>query len=127
MWEVEKANLFEGLDINFILFYPQKPKPGEVLYADLGEFHQMQKLPEVSTSPKTLPPIKRPEAYTETQYADITQFFKGNPEATGADHPKDGAASSASSNGQGPATGSKEKSSAGNTGDSAGATNETGF
>ena len=57
-------------------FKPQNPKAGEVLYADLGEFHAMQKMREVSTSPKSLPPIKMPEAYAETQYADITQFLK---------------------------------------------------
>ena len=59
-----------------LFFQPQNPKAGEVLYADLGEFHAMQKMPEVSASPKTLPPIKMPEAYFETQYADITQFLK---------------------------------------------------
>ena len=49
----------------------------------------MQKMPEVSTSPKTLPPIKMPEAYAETQYADITQFLKWNPGDTGAEPPKE--------------------------------------
>ena len=101
----------------------QKPKSGEVLYADLGEFHQEQKMPEASTSPKTLLPIKRPEAYAETQYADITQFLKGNPHDTGAEPPKDGTTSVFSST----ASGSKKEPSAGKTGDSAEAANETGF
>ena len=73
-------------------FQPQNPKAGEVLYADLVEFHAMQKNPEVFTSSKTLPPIKRPEAYTETQYADITQFLKGSPEETGAELPRESTA-----------------------------------
>ncbi|XP_022809607.1 uncharacterized protein LOC111346596 [Stylophora pistillata] len=97
----------------------KKPKPGEVLYADRGEFHQMKKMPEVSTSPKTLPPIKRPEAYVETQYADITQHLKGNPEDTGAELPKERTTPAVSIT----ATGSKVESSAGNTE----ATDETQF
>ncbi|XP_022809441.1 hemicentin-2-like isoform X2 [Stylophora pistillata] len=101
----------------------KKPKPSEVLYADLGEFHSMKKMPAVSTSPKALPPIKRPEAYVETQYADIAQFVKGNSEEPGAELPK-GSTTPALNN---TATGSKEESSAGNTGDGAKATNETGF
>ena len=105
-----------------IFFYQQKQKPGEVFYADLDEFQQMQKMPKVSTSPEPLPPIKRPEAYDETQYADITQFLKGNPD-TGAVLPKDSTIAAVSNT----ATGSKEESSAGNTGDSSEATNETGF
>lgn len=101
----------------------KKPKHGEVLYADLGEFHQMKKMPEVSTSPKALPPIKRSEPYAETQYADITQFLKGNPEDTGLELPKEITTPAVSNT----ATGSKEESSAGNTGDGAKAANETGF
>ncbi|PFX23742.1 hypothetical protein AWC38_SpisGene11700 [Stylophora pistillata] len=68
----------------------KKPNPGEVLYADLGEFHKTQKTPDVSTSLKTLSPTKRPEAYTETTYADITQFLKGNPQETSAEPTEDG-------------------------------------
>ncbi|XP_022798002.1 hemicentin-1-like isoform X2 [Stylophora pistillata] len=90
----------------------KKPKPGDVLYADLGEFHQMKKMPAVSTSPKALPPIKRPEAYAETQYADITQFPKGNPEDPGAELPKDNTTPAVKNT----ANGSKEESSARNTG-----------
>ena len=57
----------------------QKPKaPGEVLYADLGDFQPVQPLPTVSTSPEPLGPLKRPTPYQGTEYADITQFLKGN-------------------------------------------------
>ena len=57
----------------------QKPKaPGEVLYADLGDFQPVQPLPTVSTSPEPLAPLKRPPSYQGTEYADITQFLKGN-------------------------------------------------
>ena len=57
----------------------QKPKaPGEVLYADLGDFQPVQPLPTVSTSPEPLAPIKRPTPYQGTEYADITQFLKGS-------------------------------------------------
>ena len=57
----------------------QKPKaPGEVLYADLGDFQPVQPLPTVSTSPEPLAPLKRPTPYQGTEYADITQFLKGN-------------------------------------------------
>lgn len=80
-------------------------------------------MPEVSTSPKTLPPIKLPEAYAETQYADITQFLKGNPEDKRAEPPKEITTSTVSNI----ATGNKEESSAGNAGDGAETTNETGF
>ena len=48
-----------------------------MLYADLGDF-KPREMPAVSTSPEPLPPIKRPPAYEETQYADITQFMKGD-------------------------------------------------
>ena len=83
----------------------------------------MQKMPEVSTSPKTLPPIKMPEAYSETQYADITQFFKEKPGDTGAEPPKESTTSAVRDT----ATGNKEESPAGNVSDSAEAINETGF
>ncbi|PFX14111.1 Opioid-binding protein/cell adhesion molecule [Stylophora pistillata] len=99
-----------------------KPKPGEILYGDLGEFHQMKKMPEVSTSTETLPPIKRPEAYAKTQYAEITQYLKGNPEDLGAELLKDSITPAVTNT----ATGSKVESSAGNTGDGAEATIETG-
>ena len=80
----------------------------------------MKEMPEVSTSPKALPPIKRPEPYAETQYADITQFLKGN-----TDPPKEGATLPDSNSSQAPAAGSKEESSAGNTGEGAKANEET--
>ena len=35
-------------------------------------------MPPVSTSLNALPPVKRPPAYDGTQYADITEFFKGD-------------------------------------------------
>ena len=57
----------------------QKPRPGEdVLYADLGDFNGTSQMPAVATSPKALPPIKKPDPYEGTQYADITQFLKGD-------------------------------------------------
>ena len=62
----------------FSLFFQQKRKPGEVLYADLGDFQPVRQMPAVSTSPEPQPPIKRPPSYQETQYADITQFVKGD-------------------------------------------------
>ena len=82
----------------------------------------MQKMPEVSTSSKTLPPIKMPEAYAETQCADITQFLKWNPVDTGAEPPKESTTSAVRDT----ATGSKEESPAGNVSDDAEVTNETG-
>ena len=100
----------------------QKPKPGEVLYADLGDFQQMQELPKVSTSPKTLPPIKRPEAYTETQYADITQFLRGDvtlPDSNNSRGPATGTQAAPvpeNSNSQEAVTSTKETSQAGNPG-----------
>ena len=38
-------------------------------------------IPPIPTSPiaKDLPPLKRAPAYEETQYADITEFRKGDP------------------------------------------------
>ena len=80
-------------------------------------------MPEASTSLKTQPLIKRPEAYAETQYADITQFLKGTPHDTGTEPPKDSTTSVVSNT----ASGCKKESSTGMTGDSADATNETGL
>ena len=82
----------------------------------------MQKMPEVSASPKTLPPIKMPEAYFETQYADITQFLKWNPGDTGAEPPKESTTSAVRDT----ATGSKEESPAGNVSDDAEVISKTG-
>ena len=86
----------------------KKANPGEVLYADLGDFNQMREMPKVSTSPQPLPPIKKPTAYVETQYADITQFLKGD--ATLPD----------SKDSQEPATGNKEDAPAANKGEGEG-------
>ena len=55
----------------------QEKKPGEVTYAELGDF-QKPAMPKVSTSPETLPPLKRAPSYEQTQYADITAFLKGD-------------------------------------------------
>ena len=82
----------------------------------------MKKMPEVSPSPETLPPIKRPEANAKTQYAEITQYLKGNPEDPGAELLKDSITPAVTNT----ATGSRVESSAGNTGDGAEATIETG-
>jgi len=35
-------------------------------------------MPQVSTSPRPVPPLKRPTAYEGTEYADITEFRKGD-------------------------------------------------
>ena len=81
----------------------------------------MQELPAVSTSPQALPPIKKPTPYGETQYADITQFLKGD-----ATLPE-------SNNSQGPASGTqagtstKEEFQAGNPGGDGGPGHETNF
>ncbi|PFX23740.1 hypothetical protein AWC38_SpisGene11702 [Stylophora pistillata] len=104
----EQDNTYAEVDMSRIS--KKKQKPGEVLYADLDEFQQMQKMPKGSTSPEPLPPIKRPEAYDETQYADITQFLKGNPD-TGAELPKDDTTPAVSNT----VTGRKEESSVRNT------------
>lgn len=82
----------------------------------------MKKIPDVSTSRETLPPIKRSEAYAETQHAEITQYLKGNPEDPGAELLKDSITPAVTNT----ATGSWVESSAGNTGDGAEATIETG-
>ena len=52
------------------LFHQQKAQPGEGTYADLGDFQAKR------TAPVTLPPIKKPPTYEETNYAEITQFLK---------------------------------------------------
>jgi len=56
----------------------KKPKSGEVAYADLEDINVPRPMPTVSTSPQPLSAIKRPEPYENTQYADITQFSKGD-------------------------------------------------
>ena len=58
-------------------FSLQEKKPGELLYADLGDF-QNPSMPTVSTSPQPLPAMKKADPYERTDYADITQFLKGN-------------------------------------------------
>ena len=55
----------------------QEKKPGELLYADLGDF-QNPGMPTVCISPQPLPAIKKADPYERTDYADITQFLKGN-------------------------------------------------
>jgi len=111
----------------------QKPKPGEVLYADLGDLHQMQELPKVSTSPQAPPPIKKPEPYAETQYADITQFLKGNatlPDSNNSQGPAAGsqaAPAPENSNSQEPGTSTKETPQASNPGGDGGLGHETNF
>ena len=111
----------------------QKPKPGEVLYADLGEFNQMKELPPVSTSPQALPPIKKPTPYVETQYADITQFLKGDatlPDSNNSQGPATGTQAAPvpeSKNSQEPASSTKEESQTSNTGRDGGAGHETNF
>ncbi|KAK2549888.1 Hemicentin-1, partial [Acropora cervicornis] len=70
--KIDDKNLYETLD------EPKKAKiPGELLYADLGDF-QNRAMSTVSISPQPLPAIKKPEAYERTDYADIAQFLKGN-------------------------------------------------
>jgi len=49
-----------------------------VAYADLEDINVPRPMPTVSTSPQPLSAIKRPEPYENTQYADITQFSKGD-------------------------------------------------
>ena len=49
-----------------------------MIYADLEDINLPRAMPTVSTSPQPLPPIKRPDPYENTQYADITQFLKGD-------------------------------------------------
>ena len=46
-----------------------------MVYADLDDLSRPQ-MP-VFTSPKPLPPIKRRQPYRWTEYADISQFRKG--------------------------------------------------
>ena len=38
----------------------------------------MRRMPQVSTPPQPLPPLKRPTPYEGTEYADITEFRKGD-------------------------------------------------
>jgi len=111
----------------------QKAKPGEVLYADLGDFHQMQELPNVSTSPNALPPIKKPAPYVETQYADITQFLKGDvtlPDSEKSQGPATDtqpAPVPENQEGQEPGTSANETSQASNPGGDGGPGHETNF
>ena len=117
----------------FHIYLLQKAKPGEVLYADLGDFHQMQELPNVSTSPKALPPIKKPAPYVETQYADITQFLKGDvtlPDSEKSQGPATDtqpAPVPENQEGQEPGTSAKETSQASNPGGDGGPGHETNF
>ncbi|XP_067030249.1 uncharacterized protein [Acropora muricata] len=70
--KINDKNLYENFD------EPKKEKkPGELLYADLGDF-QNPGMPTVSVSPQPLPAIKKADPYERTDYADITQFLKGN-------------------------------------------------
>lgn len=125
--EAVENNLFYHVHLK------QKPKPGEVLYADLGDFQQMQELPAVSTSPQALPPIKKPAPYGETQYADITQFLKGDatlPESNNSQGPGTGtqaAPAPGNGNSQEPGTSTKETSQASNPGGDGGPDHETNF
>lgn len=99
----------------------------------MGDFHQMQELPAVSTSPQALPPIKKPTPYGETQYADITQFLKGDatlPESNNSQGPDTGtqaAAAPDNSNSQEPGASTKETSQASNPGVDGGPGHETNF
>ena len=99
----------------------------------MGDFHQMQELPAVSTSPQALPPIKKPTPYGETQYADITQFLKGDatlPESNNSQGPGTGtqvAPAPENSNSQEPGTSTKEEIQAGNPGGDGGPGHETNF
>ena len=62
----------------FLYSLQQQPKNADgLVYADLGDFQRPQ-MPPVSTSPAALPPVKKPAAYEGTQYADITEFLKGD-------------------------------------------------
>ena len=91
----------------------QKRKPGEVLHSNLDDFRKMQELPKVPTPPRTLPPIKKPKPYSETQQADFTQFPKGDatlPDSNNSQGPA--ALVPESSSSQEPCTSSKETSQA---------------
>ena len=55
----------------------QEKKPGELFYADLGDF-QNAGMPTVAISQQPLSMIKKADPYERTNYADITQFLKGN-------------------------------------------------
>lgn len=68
--KTDDKNLYDSVE------EPKKEKkPGEIFYADLGEF-QKQEMPKVATSPPTLPPLKTAPSYEKTDYAEITQFLK---------------------------------------------------
>ena len=66
-----------GLKGLIYVYLPQKPNPEGVIYADL-EGMNMPRMPQVSTFPQPLPPLKRPTPYEGTEYADITEFRKGD-------------------------------------------------
>jgi len=66
-----------GLKGLIYIYLPQKANPEGVIYADL-EGINMPRMPQVSTSPQPLPPLKRPTPYEGTEYADITEFRKGD-------------------------------------------------
>ena len=91
----------------------------------------MQETPAVSTPPKALPPIKKPAPYGETQYADITQFLKGDatlPESNNSQGPDTGTQAPPApenSNDQEPSTSTKETSQASNPGGDGGPGHET--
>lgn len=68
--KTDDKNLYDSVE------EPKKEKkPGEIFYADLGEF-QKQEMPKVATSPPTLPPLKRAPSYEKTDYAEITEFLR---------------------------------------------------
>ncbi|XP_067030280.1 uncharacterized protein [Acropora muricata] len=70
--KIDDKNLYENLD------EPEKEKkPGELLYADLGDF-QNPGMPAVSISPQPLRAIKKADPFERTDYTDITQFLKRN-------------------------------------------------
>ena len=48
-----------------------------MIYADL-EGTNMPRMPQVSTPPRPLHPLKRPTPYEGTEYADITESRKGD-------------------------------------------------
>ena len=91
----------------------------------------MQELPKVSTSPQALPPIKKPQAYVETQYADITQFLKGPlPDGDNSQGPATSTQAAPvpkNSNSQEPGSGTGETSQASNTGGDGGTDHVTNF
>ena len=66
-----------GLTGLIYIYLPQKPNPEGAIYADL-EGINMPQMPQVSTSPQPLPPLKRPTPYEGMEYADFTAFRKGD-------------------------------------------------